>query len=255
MNETNHLDTNQTPLNASTNIKFIDIVFITLCSFGIILFGSFVLLSWANISIFDHDVLEDPPLYINVSMAALEGIALLLSIYIFGIRLRHLNWRDLGLRPTNYKWILVAITLVIIFIPIIAVVAIIIQYLLGLPYENPQLDFLLPEQFSWVGAFGMLVLGGFIVPFAEELFFRGILYQWLKDKAGVWIGIIGSSLVFGLLHGDLPIAGATFVMGIILAWLFERSNSLWPSITIHIVNNSLKIVLLYLMTSLGLSVQ
>ncbi len=255
MNETSHLESKPTSLNTSTNIKFLDIVFIALGSLGIILFGSFLLFSWANISIFDNDILEDPPLYINVSMAALEGIALLLSIYIFGIRIRQLNWWDLGLRPTNYKWILVAITLVIISIPIIAVVAIIIQYLLGLPYENPQLDFLLPDQFSWAGAFGMLLLGGLIVPFAEELFFRGILYQWLKDKAGVWIGIIGSSLVFGLLHGDLPIAGATFVMGIILAWLFERSNSLWPSITIHIVNNSLKIVLLYLMIALGISVQ
>jgi hypothetical protein len=142
----------------------------------------------------------------------------------------------------------------LLFIPIIATVALLIQLLLGLPIENPQLEFLLPDKFSWTGALGMLLLGGLLVPFAEELFFRGVLYQWMRHKAGIWIGIIGSSLVFGLLHGEPSVAGATFVMGILLAWIFERSNSLWPSVTIHVVNNSIKIALLYALTAFGISI-
>ena len=108
----------------------------------------------------------------------------------------------------------------------------IIQLALGLPVENPQLDFLIPKQFTWAGAIGMLILGGLLVPIAEELFFRGVLYTWLRDSFGIWIAIPGSALVFGLLHGEISVAGATFVMGLVLAWLYERSNSLWPSITI-----------------------
>lgn len=254
MNETDSYDSYQEPSVKTPTFNLIDITIITISSLVLILIGSFGLFKWANISIFDTNVFQEPPLYINVSMAAIEGGALLLSIYIFGIRRKNLSWRDLGLNPTSSKWILIAILLVILFIPIIAAIAILIQYILGLPIENPQLDFLLPDQFSWTGALGMLVLGGIIVPFAEELFFRGVLYQWLRDKAGIWIGILGSSMVFGLLHGDLSVAGATFVMGIVLAWIFERSNSLWPSVTIHIVNNSIKIFLLYALIALGVSI-
>lgn len=253
MNESSTFDSNQEASIIAPTFNFFDIVTITISSLVLILLGSFVLFKWANISIFDSNVLQEPPLYINVSMAAIEGGALLLSIYIFGIRRRNLSWRDLGLNPTSYKWILIAIILVVLFIPIIAAIAMLIQYILGLPFENPQLDFLLPDQFSWTGALGMLVLGGIIVPFAEELFFRGVIYQWLRDKAGIWIGILGSSIIFGLVHGDLSVAGATFVMGIVLAWIFERSNSLWPSVTIHIVNNSIKIFLLYALIALGVS--
>ena len=253
MNEYQTVDSNDAPLETNATFKFLDVATIAVGSLGIILIGSFMLFSWANINIFDTNMKQEPSIFLNVSMAALEGIALLFSVYIFGIRRRHMSWQDLGLKSTSYKWILGAILVVIIFIPIIAAVAVLIQYLLGLPYENPQLEFLIPDQFSWAGAAGMLVLGGFVVPFAEELFFRGVLYQWLRNKAGVWVGIFGSSLVFGLLHGEASVAGATFVMGIVLAWVFERSNSLWPSVTIHIVNNSIKIILLYALIAFGVS--
>ena len=122
-----------------------------------------------------------------------------------------------------------------------------------MPYENPQLEFILPVNFSWIGAISMLLLGVFLVPIAEEIFFRGVLYQWMRDRLGVWIAIPGSALIFGLLHGEISVADATFVMGLILAWFYERSNSLWPSIIIHIVNNSLKLLLLYTLIALGIT--
>lgn len=254
MNESNENNSYQESSTAFDTFNFLDIAVITMGSLALIFLGAFVLFMLADINPFEINVVQEQPLFINVGLAAIEGGALLLSIYIFGIRRRGLSWSDLGLKPTSSKWLLIAILLVILFIPIIAAIALLIQYILGLPFENPQLDFLLPDTFSWSGALGMFLLGGVIVPFAEELFFRGVLYQWLRDKTGIWIGILGSSLLFGLLHGDLSLAGATFVMGILLAWIFEKSNSLWPSITIHIVNNSIKIFLLYAFVASGISI-
>jgi membrane protease YdiL (CAAX protease family) len=43
---------------------------------------------------------------------------------------------------------------------------------LGLPLENPQLDFLLPEDISLITATLMILLAGILVPIAEELIFR-----------------------------------------------------------------------------------
>jgi hypothetical protein len=195
-----------------------------------------------------------PSLIFNAGLAGLEAFGLIASVYLLGLRRRKLHWNDVGLRPTNRKWLIIALILAILFIPIIAFIAMIIQLALGLPLENPQLDFLIPKQFTWAGAIGMLILGGFIVPIVEELFFRGVLYTWLRDSFGIWVGSVGSALIFGLLHGEISIVGATFVMGLVLAWLYERSNSLWPSITIHIVNNSFKLLLLYVLIALGIPI-
>jgi membrane protease YdiL (CAAX protease family) len=93
------------------------------------------------------------------------------------------------------------------------------------------------------------------VPFAEELFFRGVLYRWLRDRWGLWVGLIASSLVFGALHGDIAVAGATAVMGLVLGWFYERSRSLWPSILIHAINNTVKLVLLYALVATGTPIQ
>ena len=252
MHKNRAVETN-TPNNENpVHITLSDIILIALGSLAIISIGTFILFRSANINIFTSPSLETPSMFVNVSLTALEGAALIISIYIFGIKRRQMSWQDLGMKSTSSRWILVAGLVVIIFIPIIAAIAMLIQFLLGQPIENPQLEFLLPDEYSWIGAVSMLLLGGFVVPFAEELFFRGVLYQWLRNIAGVWIGIIISSLIFVFLHGDLSVAGATFVMGIVLAWFFERSKSLWPSITIHVLNNSIKIFLLYALIALGI---
>jgi uncharacterized protein len=52
-----------------------------------------------------------------------------------------------------------------------------------------------------------------------------------------------SGAVFGLVHAPtgptaaIPLAG----LGVGLAWLYEKSGSIWPSITAHFLNNSLAI--------------
>ena len=126
-----------------------------------------------------------------------------------------------------------------------------IQLALGLPLGNPQLEFLLTDNISIPGVLIMLVFGGVIVPIAEEILFRGLLYSWLRQNLRIWPAILISSALFGVLHGEISIAGATFLMGIILAWIYEKSTSLWPAISIHIINNSIKLLVLYLMIAFG----
>ncbi len=83
------------------------------------------------------------------------------------------------------------------------------------------------------------------------MYFRGLLYHWMRQRLGVWIAIPLSSVFFGLLHGDIAVAGATFVIGMVLAWFYERTRSLWASIAIHIFNNTFSLVLLYALLAAG----
>jgi membrane protease YdiL (CAAX protease family) len=246
---TNNIQNQSIPEKTTWTWK--DVLAMALGSVALILMGAILIGSFTNTNPLNGSITETPSLIFNAGMAGLEAFGLFASVYLLGIKRRKLSWADVGFRPTTRKWLLSALLLALLFIPIIAIIAMIIQLALGLPLENPQLDFLIPDQFTWLGAIGMLLLGGIIVPIAEELFFRGVLYNWLRGSFGIWVAVPGSALVFGLLHGEISVAGATFVMGLVLAWFYERSNSLWPSILIHVVNNSFKLFLLYVLIAAG----
>ena len=201
-----------------------------------------------------HLRLQSPGAATTVSVAAavLEGVALIGSVYLLGLRRRHLSWQAVGVRAPSRVWWQTSVWIGLLAIPISGFIASLIQQVLGLPQVNPQISFLAPEGFNWFGAIGMFLFGGIIDPFAEELVFRGVLYQWLRDRFGMWPGILVSALIFGLAHGDIAVGGAAAALGIVLAWVYEKSHSIWPSVVIHAINNAVKIVLLFGMLATGI---
>jgi membrane protease YdiL (CAAX protease family) len=192
---------------------------------------------------------------VSVASAALESLAFIGSVYLLGLRRRHLSWLAVGVRQPEKNWLQYALWIGLLVIPVSGFIASMIQLILGLPQTNPQLPFLAPEGFNWFGAIGLFLFGGIIAPFGEELVFRGVLYQWLRDRFGMWPGILVSSLIFGMAHGDIAVEGAAAILGIVLAWVFEKSQSIWPPVLIHMINNSVKIILLYGMLAAGINLQ
>ena len=83
-----------------------------------------------------------------------------------------------------------------------------------------------------------LVLGAVLVPFAEELFFRGLLFGALR-RYGFLVAILVSSVLFGLAHGlSVALVGAA-LFGVLTAVLYERSRSIWPAVAAHVTNNAI----------------
>ncbi|MFD3445565.1 CPBP family intramembrane glutamic endopeptidase [Microbacteriaceae bacterium 4G12] len=76
-----------------------------------------------------------------------------------------------------------------------------------------------------------------VTPIKEELIFRGIVYRFLEQKYNFWIGIVVSSLFFGILHAGFPITA--FIMGAIFAYLYKKTNSIVTPICLHIIWNLL----------------
>ena len=92
------------------------------------------------------------------------------------------------------------------------------------------------------------VIAAGTTPLAEELIFRGLLFQWLRG----WIGPIGGALVSAETYSALgwPSGQALWagLVGFALALLYHRFNSLWASVT-HAGNNALAIVLVFWLTT------
>jgi len=86
-----------------------------------------------------------------------------------------------------------------------------------------------------------LVFAAFVAPFNEEIFFRGLLVSRL--------GIVLSALFFSLLHylnyqASISEFIAAFIFGLLAGYVFKRTKSLYPSITAHILVNSLAAIAL-----------
>ena len=79
-------------------------------------------------------------------------------------------------------------------------------------------------------------VAGLIGPIAEELAFRGLLYNAWRNAWG-WLGAaLASSLVFGLFHG---MVWPQFVSGLVLVAAYRRSGSLRTAIYVHSLHNLL----------------
>jgi membrane protease YdiL (CAAX protease family) len=80
-----------------------------------------------------------------------------------------------------------------------------------------------------------------IGPFAEELFFRGVLSGAFAGRLGAFTPL-GTGAVFGAAHLEPRAFPALFVLGALLGWLYLRTRSLWPGVAVHALNNLLALI-------------
>jgi hypothetical protein len=100
------------------------------------------------------------------------------------------------------------------------------------------------EQFPRTIAGGALfvVIAVVFAPLFEEIFFRGFVFKGLRHSWGWWPAALGSAVVFGVAHLQLTVFVPIFALGIALAWVYERTGSLWTSIAMHAIFNGLAVL-------------
>ena len=90
-----------------------------------------------------------------------------------------------------------------------------------------------------------------LAPFVEEVLFRGLVFGNLKGKSRA-AGYLVSCLLFALLHvwqfalvnQDITyflLMVQYLVPGVVLAWVYDRSGTLWTAIGLHAVTNALSV--------------
>jgi uncharacterized protein len=84
---------------------------------------------------------------------------------------------------------------------------------------------------------------GPVASLMEELFFRGFMQTRLAQRWRLWPAVVVTSLCFGLFHMDLIHSLVAFLLGLWLGYITERTGSLRPAITGHILNNVTSVAL------------
>jgi CAAX protease family protein len=77
-----------------------------------------------------------------------------------------------------------------------------------------------------------------LAPTVEEMFFRGIMYPYLKQRIDPIWAVTITSLAFAAIHFNLVIFIPLVFLGFVLTWLYERTDSLLTPILTHAVFNA-----------------
>lgn len=98
------------------------------------------------------------------------------------------------------------------------------------------------EYIRFVGVTLLVVILG---PIGEEILFRGMIYTSLRQRRGKLASLILSSIFFALVHGQFIHLFPIFLIALILAYLYEHTNSIVSSITLHVSVNLFFMIILY----------
>lgn len=122
------------------------------------------------------------------------------------------------------------------------------MFLVNVLTEALQLQNMMETQFDslmhngW-GLFSIILAA----PFVEEMIFRaGIEDHLLKQYLHPAVGIFGSAILFGVIHGNPSQIPGAFLLGLLFGWLYYRTHSLSPTLLAHILNNGLAVALYYI---------
>lgn len=161
------------------------------------------------------------------------------ALDLIGIRARHL------FRPFA-AGLLAYVAFIPIFVGLVFVTAAVGRY--GGVSLKPQSHFSL---FIGPGsAWGYLFIIAFIAcigPVFEEIFFRGFLYRALRRKYGIFPAVVSSALFFSVLHFNIGTLLPIFGLGVLLAYVYERTGSLIAPVIIHVLQNSIAVAAVFVL--------
>ena len=85
----------------------------------------------------------------------------------------------------------------------------------------------------------LMILAVCIVgPIAEELVFRGMIFGKLRRAFSFWPAAIISGIMFGVFHMNIMQGVYASVLGVLLAYVYEKTQTIFGSIFFHIVFNA-----------------
>ena len=182
-----------------------------------------------------------------VGTAAISALVAALVANVIRIR----SFSAIGLVETSGRWLMIGAGVGLLGFLINRLVVVLYFWISG-DTSNPQQGMADTAMGGSFIQFALLIiLGGLLAPLGEELLFRGVVFGWLR-RWGFVVAAIISAVVFGAAHGINVVFPAAIVLGLLNAYVYEKSGSIWPSVVAHATNNTFIFVLARVLAETGL---
>jgi membrane protease YdiL (CAAX protease family) len=89
-----------------------------------------------------------------------------------------------------------------------------------------------------------VILIGIVPAFIEEMLFRGVLLNGFKRNYSEKKAILISAMLFGIIHLNPWQFVTAFIIGVIMAWIYIKTESIILCIYMHFFNNIMSIIVL-----------
>jgi membrane protease YdiL (CAAX protease family) len=167
------------------------------------------------------------------ALIVLLELAYLLPVILIFIW-RRISWKALGFGKFN--WSTLSIGCGLLFVGYILIILHnLLLFGLGVDTQGEEIV----KMFEGLDSpFWFFIVGAVFAPLVEEIFFRGFLFQGFRERYGWPVGMLLSSAIFAAAHLDLVALIPTFILGNVLAYVYHRSNSVWPGIFLHFLVNA-----------------
>lgn len=174
----------------------------------------------------------DEALFLSLLLGFGE-LFLLLPVWWFTVRKYGVRWEVLGFRSFRGSALGIGCGLLIGAYIFTIIYAAVIVDTFGEELGNDISE--ITEDISSPGmVMTALIIGSVIVaPFVEETFFRGFLFTAFRQRYGWKKGALITAALFSIVHLNLLAIPTLFLLGFALAFLYHRSESLWPPMIMH----------------------
>lgn len=177
-------------------------------------------------------------------MVSIAELLLLVPVWWFTVRKYKVGWKALGLRSFKGRMLGLGCGLMVLSF------AFNLFYSLFLALFGLRMQADLVPIFAELSSPWWLLAGGVIVaPVVEEVFFRGFVFAGLCQRYDWKKAAFISSALFAVIHVTPTAMIPVFILGYIFAYLYHRSNSIWPAILMHVSTNALALGLAYVLAN------
>lgn len=189
-------------------------------------------------AIVDGELALDEPAGIMALLiaTAVWDYTLVMFAWGFGPRRFRLGFRGLGFRGFGTREAGYALAGILAAWGILLAYGVLIQVtgLDGLQPESALEDDLFSQPATIImGAIATVL----VAPVAEEAFFRGFVFAGLLPRWGFWPAAAVSGALFSLAHADLGSLLPFALVGMVFAWLYYRTNTIWTAVAMHFAFN------------------
>ncbi|MFH1996137.1 MAG: CPBP family intramembrane glutamic endopeptidase [Candidatus Omnitrophota bacterium] len=199
-------------------------------------------------------VLKNSHAKMMINSSVLDICAVIFIIQFTVVRYKE-PWSALGVSMKSFSrnvfyGILGYVASIPIFISVIIVVYTILRMAQFDPPRQPVVSLFLKETNTNFLIYSSL-FAAVVGPFIEELFFRAFLYGAVKKKIGIVRAMFITSVLFALLHANIVGFFPILALGMILAYLYEKTGTLVAPITVHVCHNLTMLYLVFVARQIG----
>ncbi|MBB63986.1 MAG: hypothetical protein CMO81_02870 [Waddliaceae bacterium] len=194
---------------------------------------------------------------LGVPLSSLFGLMFFFLSWERGLLRR--VWGKSGEKSIGYHWCY-GVLAYLICLPFVQAVSgslnLLISFFSEEALKDEQTAVSLLKQFMYKGDLNIVIFIFLVyavaVPIAEEILFRGLIFNYMRRYLSCSKSLILSAALFASLHYsadqgwmNLSLLASLFIVGYFLGYLRERQGSLWAPIGLHMTQNAVSTFIIY----------